>query len=118
MNDIIYARLTQAAKGRKFVSYGDLSSAISLSTTDAAGLNALSVMLEEIADHELAAGRPLLAAIIVNENTNMPGGGLFSYAKRKGLMKAKDKDTLTFFLTEAKKVHDFWASQPPADAPK
>lgn len=112
MNEILYARLTQAAKEKKFVGYSDLSAAINLSLTDAAGLNKLSVLLEEIADHELSAGRPLIAAIIVNENTNMPGTGLFSYAKRKGLMKSKDKDTLAFFLTEAKKVHDYWSKQP------
>ena len=112
MNDILYARLTQAAKEKKFVSYADLSAAISQPMTDGAGVNAMTEMLEEIADHELANGRPLLAAIIVNENTNMPGAGLFSYAKRKGLMKPKDKDTLTFFLTEAKKVHEFWAGKP------
>ncbi len=109
MNDIIHARLIQAAKAKGFVSYADLSAAISLSLTDAAGLNSLNEILEEIADHEIANGRPLLAAIIVNENTNMPGAGLFAYAKRKGLMKPKDKDTLAFFLAEAKRVHEYWA---------
>lgn len=113
MNEILYARLTEAAKEKKFLSYSDLSAAIQLSLTDAAGVNALNVMLEEIAEHELAHGHPLLVAIIVNENTNMPGAGLFSYAKRKGLMKPKDKDNMTFFVTEAKKVHDFWATEKP-----
>ncbi len=111
MNEKIYARLTEAAKEKKFVNYGDLSAAISLSLTDAAGVNALNKILEEIADNELANGRPLLAAIIVNENSNMPGAGLFSYAKRRGLMKPKDKDNLAFFLQEAKKVHDYWAGK-------
>ena len=115
MNDILYARLTQAARDKKFVSYADLSAAIELSLTDAAGLNKLSILLEEIADHELSARRPLLAAIIVNENSNMPGSGLFDYAKRKGLMKPKDKDKLAFFLAEAKKVHDFWSAKPPVE---
>lgn len=112
MNEVIYARLTDAARARKFVSYADLSAAINLSLSDAAGVNALNTMLEEIADNEVANGRPLLAAIIVNEGTNMPGAGLFSYAKRKGLMKPKDKDNLAFFLAEAKKVHDFWSCAP------
>ncbi len=111
MNDVIYARLTQAAKEKKFVSYSDLSAAIELPLTDSAGVNALSLILEEIADHEIANARPLLVAIIVNENTNMPGAGLFQYAKRKGLMKSKDKDTLTFFVTESRRVHDFWAGR-------
>jgi len=99
MNETICTRLTQAAKEKKFISYSDLSAAIALSTTDAEGLNALNKMLEAIAENELANGRPLLVAIIINENTNAPGAGLFSYPKRKGLMKAKDKDTLTFGYT-------------------
>lgn len=110
MNEVIYARLTQAAKEKRFVSYSDLSAAIQLPLTDSAGVNALHLILEEIADHEIANNRPLLAAIIVNENTNMPGSGLFQYAKRKGLMKQNDKDYVTFFVKEAKKVHDYWAA--------
>lgn len=118
MNDVIYERLTQAARQRRFVSYTELTAAIGLSVSDAAGMNKLAVILEEIADHELAAGRPLLAAIIVSESNNMPGGGLFSFAKRKGLMKPKDKDNLAYFLQEAKRVHDFWSAKPAGDSPK
>jgi len=110
MNETIYERLKEAAKEKRFVTYSDVSAAIGLSLSDAEGLNKLSVLLEEIADHEMSAGRPLLVAIIVSDSNNMPGGGLFSYAKRKGLMNAKDKDKLSFFLAEAKKVHDFWAA--------
>jgi hypothetical protein len=110
MNATIYERLKEAAKEKRFLTYSDVSAAIGLSLTDAEGLNKLSVLLEEIADHEIDAGRPLLVAIIVSDSNNMPGSGLFSYAKRKGLMSAKDKDKLTFFLAEAKKVHEFWAA--------
>ena len=113
MNATIYTRLKQAAREKRFIGYSDLSAAIELPLTDSNNVHTLNVMLEEIADHELANGRPLLVAIIVNENTNMPGAGLFHYAKRKGLMKQKDKDNLTFFVAEAKKVHDFWSAQPP-----
>src|SRR5262249_35320148 len=45
VNEIIYARLTQAAREKKFVSYSDLSAAIQLSLTDAAGVSALHVIL-------------------------------------------------------------------------
>jgi hypothetical protein len=111
MNARIYDLLKEAAKEKRFITYSDLAAAIQLSLTDAEGLNKLNVLLTEIADQELDAGRPLLVAIIVSESNNMPGSGLFSYAKRKGLMKAKDKDNLTFFVTEAKKVHEFWSKQ-------
>ena len=113
MNETIYTRIIQAAKERKFLSYGDLSAAVGGSIAD------FNSILEEIADHEIANGRPLLVAIIVSEKGNMPGGGLFSYAKRKGLMKPKDKDHLTFFVQEAKRVHDFWENHeamPKADS--
>jgi len=109
MNATIYERLKEAAREKRFVTYTDLSAAVQISLTDAEGLNKLNVILEEIAEHEIGAGRPLLVAIVVSESNNMPGSGLFSYAKRKGLMKAKDKDNLTFFVTEAKKVHEFWS---------
>jgi hypothetical protein len=107
MNEIVCERLLQAAKEQRFVTYSELAAAISLSLSDASGLNQMSFLLEEIADHEIANGRPLLVAIIVSESNNMPGGGLFKYAKRKGLLKGR-KNNLEFFLEEARKVHGFW----------
>lgn len=114
MNEVLRERLIEAARARQFISYSDLSAAINLSMTDTAGTHALNVMLEEIAEHELENNRPLLVAIIVNANDNMPGTGLFSYAKRKGLLKPapKTNDKLEFFVREAKRVHDFWQNQP------
>ena len=61
-----------------------------------------------------AAGRPLLPIVVVRGDNNMPGGGLFKYAKRKKLQKGDD---LTFFATELRRVYDYWAAAAPP-APK
>jgi hypothetical protein len=44
--------------------------------------------------------------VLVREN-NMPGAGLFKYARRNGLQKTDD---LTFFATELKGVYEYWAA--------
>ena len=62
------------------------------------------------ADQEIAAGRPLLAAVVVSEKTGMPGAGLFKYARRNGLQKTDD---VTFFVSELKRVYDYWVAVMP-----
>lgn len=63
-------------------------------------------ILDAIADHELANGRPLLPALVVREDTLMPSGGLVKYAKNKKLPNSEDE--LTFCATEAKRVSAAW----------
>lgn len=113
LNVAVYDRLVQTAKARKTVSYGELGKVadVSLDTDD--GTKTLGLMLDVIADQEVNAGRPLLAVVVVSEKTNMPGAGLFKYAKRKRLQKGDD---LTFFATELNRVYAYWAANdPPAD---
>jgi hypothetical protein len=109
MNATIYERLKQTAKERKLTTYSELAAASGVRLSDPAEMNRLGAMLDEIADHELTAGRPLLPVLIVREDTNMPGFGLFRYAKRKGLMKGKSD--VEFFAAELKRVYEVWAEQ-------
>lgn len=68
-------------------------------------IKSLGFVLDAIADQEVALGRPLLPIVVVSGKTGSPGGGLFKYAKRKRLQKGDD---MTFFVTELKRVYDYW----------
>ena len=110
VNATVYEKLTEVAKGRKTISYGDLGQAADISLDNDEGMKQLGFILDEIADQEIAAGRPLLAVVVVREDNNQPGAGLFKYARRKGLQKSDD---LTFFVTELNRVYAYWAASKP-----
>ena len=78
---------------------------VTLDTDD--DTKALGFILDEIADAEIAAGRPFLPVVVVSGKTGSPGAGLFKYAKRKRIQKGDD---MTFFVTELKRVYDYWAT--------
>ena len=109
MNAAVYEKLVQVAKARTTIAYGELAKVADLSLGGDEDLKSLGLLLDEIADQEIAAGRPLLPVVIVREN-KMPGAGLFKYARRKKLQKTDD---LTFFATELKRVYEYWAAAEP-----
>jgi hypothetical protein len=109
MNAAVYEKLVQVAKARTTVTYGELAKVADLSLDGDDAMKSLGFLLDEIADQEIAAGRPLLPVVLVREN-NMPGAGLFKYARRKRLQKTDD---LTFFATELKRVYEYWATAEP-----
>jgi hypothetical protein len=106
VNAAVYEKLIEVARSRKTISYGELGRVADQTIESDDDIKQLGFLLDEIADQEVAAGRPLLAVVVVSEKTNMPGGGLFKYAKRKKLQKTDD---MTFFVTELKRVYDHWS---------
>jgi hypothetical protein len=110
VNAALYAKLIQVAKDRKTIPYGELAQAGDLSLDGEDDMKAFGFALDAIADQEVAAGRPLLPVVVVSGTTNMPGGGLFKYAKKKKLQKGDD---MTFFATELNRVYAFWAANDP-----
>lgn len=107
MNAAVYDKLIEVAKARKTIAYGDLATAANLTIGDDGARKSIGFMLDEIAEHELAAGRPLLPIVVIREDNNMPSSGLFRFARAKKLQKSAD---ITFFATELKRVYDYWAN--------
>lgn len=106
INTAVYEKLIEIARSRQTISYGELGQVADVSLDTDEGMKNLGFMLDGIADQELAAGRPLLAIVVVSGKTGMPGAGLFKYARRKGIQKADD---VTFFATELNRVYAHWA---------
>lgn len=106
-HEAVFRKLVEVAKARKTLSYSDLGRVANVSLDNDDEVKILGMILDEIADQELAAGRPLLPTVVVSGKTGSPGGGLFKYAKRKKIQKGDD---MTFFVIELKRVYDYWAT--------
>jgi hypothetical protein len=109
VNAAVYEKLIEVAQARKTITYGELGRLADLTLDNDEDMKELGFILDEIADQDVAAGRPLLPAVVVRED-NKAGAGLFKYARRKGLQKCDD---LTFFVTELNRVYAFWAAAKP-----
>jgi hypothetical protein len=106
VNPVVYDKLVEVAKARRTITFRELGQIADMRFDSEDDTKMLGLVLDNIGDQEIAAGRPLLPVVVVSESNNMPGAGLFKYARRKKLLKGDD---LTFFATELRRVYDFWA---------
>ena len=89
------------AKAKGTVQFVELATVADMPLDGDEDVAALGRVLDEIAEQEVAAGRPLLPVLVVHGTRNMPGAGLFKFAKKNKLQKGDD---LTFFATEMAQV--------------
>ena len=108
VNPAVYEKLIEVAKAKKTIAYEELAQAADLGLEIEDDMQSLGEMLDAIADQEIAAGRPLLPIVVVQAMGNKPGGGLFKYARQKGIQKT---DNLTFFVSELRRVYDYWSDK-------
>lgn len=113
-NAAVYEKLVQVARARTTITYTALASVadITLAGGGDDDMKQLGFILDEIAEREIAEGRPLLPAVVVKSSDNMPGAGLFIFAKKKGVQKKKT-DNLTFFAEELNRVYAYWSAAKP-----
>ena len=109
MNESMYERLKTAARERSLVTCSELGNAGDLDVSTPAQMDQLVHNLDEIALHEIEAGRPLLPIVVIRADKQLPSGGLFKFAKKHGLM--KDNDQVRFFSAELRTTHESWGAQ-------
>src|SRR5262245_2999400 len=63
MNAAVYEKLIQIAKARTTITYGELAKVADMLIDDDQDMKRLGLLLDEIADQEIAAGRPLLPVV-------------------------------------------------------
>jgi hypothetical protein len=67
-------------------------------------------VLGEISEDELAAGRPMLSAIVVSKDSMMPGKGFFNLGEELRQTRPGEDD-LTFAVRQIKRVHEYWSRE-------
>ncbi len=62
----------------------------------------------EISEDEHLAGRPLLSAVIINQD-NRPGSGFYDLARGLGLLRGRSQEAEDeYWVAELRRVHTFW----------
>ncbi|HYC77087.1 MAG TPA: hypothetical protein VEI02_05605 [Planctomycetota bacterium] len=109
MNQAVYDKLIAVAKQRSLVTYADLARVADLDVAADGGVRHLGTILDEIALHEIRAGRPLLAVVVIRADRGVPSKGLFDFARKHGMLRGRDETG--FFSDELRRVYEAWADR-------
>ena len=111
MHTQIYELLKATARAGRLVAYGEVAPLARLHMESQADRNQLAQFLGEISEHEHAEGRPMLSAVVVLADTQIPGKGFFTLAKHLDKYHGNSNiQDLEFFAEEVRRVHDYWQS--------
>lgn len=99
---ISYRELGEAASSKGLVSFYPML------TPPFRGMGA---ELGVVSTYEVAFGRPLLSALVIQEASGQPGPGFVDLARRLGVQVGADHES--YVRTEQSLVRDFWRDQDP-----
>lgn len=106
MNELIYDKLISVARSQNVTTYSEIAPLAGLDMSNPDDRNRIANILGEISTHEHEKGRPLLSAVVIHRDNNIPGHGFFTLARELGLH--RDTDDRMFFINELRRVHDRW----------
>jgi len=109
MHSNIYEKLKHVAAQEDVTYYSDIAPLASLDMSNPDDRNTIADILGEISTHEHAQGHPLLSAVVIHKDNNIPGNGFFTLAEQLGLYHGGNN--FMFFVKELQRVHDFWKEQ-------
>ena len=104
----IHEELVRVARSQQVVNYSDIAPLAGLNMDSPEDRNRIADILDDISRAEHSHGNPLLSAVVIRRDRNMPGAGFFNLAKRLGLYTAGDD--FQYWLQELRRVHDYWTS--------
>ena len=106
MNQKLYERLCEVARKGVVARYSEVAPVVGLDMANPADRDRISILLDEISRHEHELGHPMLSAVVIHKDDNMPGNGFFALAQGLGLFRGGDR--FQYFLEELKRVHVHW----------
>lgn len=104
----VYDRLVRAARAKEFVHYKELAKLVGIDTDNPHFAAQVGKILGAISEDEVAAGRPMLSAIVVSKDTMLPGRGFFNIGEELRQTEPGE-DEVGFAVRQIKRVHDYWS---------
>ena len=106
----VYDRLVAAARAREFVHYGELAKMLDIDMDNPHFGALVGKVLGEVSEDEVAAGRPMISAIVVSRDDMLPGKGFYNLGKQLHLVQP-DEDEIAFAIRQIRRVHEYWRSK-------
>lgn len=105
---IIRESLVEIARAQGITNYSAQGRLVGLSMDSPDDRSMIASLLDEINQYEAQRHAPMLSALVIRADKNMPGEGFFSCAI--GLGKSIGDSELLFWINEVKEVHKYWQS--------
>ena len=102
----VYEKIVKVAKNEIIATYAEVASCAGIGANWDGWNWKIRDILDTISRREHRNGRPLLSAVVVNKDTQMPGDGFFKLAKELGRYNASDD--LECWSKELHRVYAHW----------
>ena len=106
----VYERLVKAARAGEFVHYGELAKMLDIDLENPHFGAQVGKVLDRINADEVAAGRPVISAIVVSKDTMLPGTGFFKLGQ-ESRQTLPEEDEIGFAIRQIKRVHEYWSRE-------
>lgn len=106
----VYDRLVEAARAGKFVHYDELAKMLGIDMSNEHWAVQVGKVLGRISEDEVAAGRPMISAIVVSKDTMLPGKGFFTLGQQLRRTEPGE-DEIAFAVRQIKRVHGYWSAE-------
>ncbi len=106
MHQEIYEKLKEIALAGRITYYNEIAPLDNLNMENPADRNRIAEILDEINFYEHKHERPMLSAVVIRKDINMPGEGFFECAKK--LSRYRGSDKVVFWAHELIEVHKYW----------
>jgi len=103
----IYDELKRLAKRQATTTYGAIAPLAALEMDNPPDREEMRQILGKISTYEHQHKRPMLSAIVVYKQENIPGPGFFELARHLGLL-SEGNEELSFFCQEVTRVYAAW----------
>ena len=103
----IHQRLKATARRHETTFYSEIAPLAGLNMESEYDRIRLAQILDEISRGEHSQGRPLLSAVVIRKDENLPGQGFFNLARDLGLYAGNDD--LEYWVKELARVHQHWS---------
>ncbi len=102
---IIYDKLKEVARAQQTIYYQQVGSLVGLDMHDPGDRHRISQLLDDINEEEVTVHqRPMLSAIVIRKDEEIPGQGFWVCAKRLGLYRGGSE--LEFWCDQVEQVYD------------
>lgn len=108
MHHGVYEKLKEVARAKSITNYTEVGKIAGLDMESPADRNEIAAILDDINHYENQQGHPMLSAVVVRQDINMPGAGFFECARQLG--RYQGNDDLVFWAHELTRVHNHWQS--------
>ena len=102
----IYENLKEIARQKSLTNYDEIGKLVGLNMASEYDRIRIAQILDKINQLEVACGRPMITALVILKNKNMPGKGFFDCATKLGKYDGADDDL--FWSTEVARVYSYW----------